>query len=79
MLSIERFWPVTLIIGFFGPLVAGFYVAGLSIVASLGATLGWTLFACALLPVATVIVAPFRSSEGSPTTSASSEKAHAHA
>lgn len=79
MLSIERFWPVTLIIGFFGPLVAGFYVAGLSLVANLGATLGWTLLAGALLPVATVIVAPFRSSEGSPATSARTGKAQAHA
>jgi hypothetical protein len=79
ILSVYRFMLATLVVGFFGPLVAGFYIAGLSFVATLGATLGWTLVAFALLPLATMIVAPFRTDEGSLARSESSGEAHAHA
>jgi hypothetical protein len=61
MLSVYRFVTVSLLIGFFAPLIAGFYVAGLSMVSSAGSTVGIVLVALALLPLATVIAAPFRS------------------
>jgi hypothetical protein len=63
MLSIYRFARVSLAIGFFGPLVAGFYVAGLSLVSHAGATVGWALSLLALLPLATVVAAPLRATE----------------
>jgi hypothetical protein len=79
LLSVYRFMPVSLAIAFFAPLIAAFYVAGLSFVASLGATLGWALLALALLPMATMIAAPFRSGERSPSRHETSGKVHAHA
>ncbi len=80
MLSVYRFLPVTLAVGFFGPLVAGFYVAGLSLVASAGPLVACALLALALLPLATVIVAPFKSRGGSTRASdGHGSQAHAHA
>jgi hypothetical protein len=79
LLSVYRFLLVSLAIAFFAPLTAGFYVAGLSFVASLGATFGWALLALALLPLATMIAAPFRSGERAPSRSEAPGKVHAHA
>lgn len=78
ILASHRFMVVTLAIAFFAPLIGGFYVAALSFAATLGASLGWALTALALLPLATMIAAPFRSGEGLRSVSHSG-KAHAHA
>jgi len=63
MLSVYRFVTVSLVIGFFAPLIAGFYVAGLSMVSTAGTSVGGVLVALALLPFATMVAAPFRSGE----------------
>lgn len=78
ILASHRFMAVTLAIAFFTPLIGGFYVAAMSFVATLGASVGWTLTALALLPLATMFAAPFRSREGLRPLSRSG-KAHAHA
>jgi ribose/xylose/arabinose/galactoside ABC-type transport system permease subunit len=75
MLSVYRFLSVSLAIGFFAPLIAGFYVAGLSLVSGAGTTVGWVLTVIALLPLATGIAAPFRSAGGEK----ASVREHAHA
>jgi hypothetical protein len=58
ILSAYRFTLVTLTLCFFGPMLAGFYVAGLSFVSRVGAAAGWVLMAVALLPLATMLAAP---------------------
>ena len=60
ILSVYRFTLVTLALIGFGPLVAGFYIAGLSFVSNAGSALGWALMALALLPLATMLAAPVR-------------------
>jgi hypothetical protein len=60
ILSAYRFTLVTLALSCFGPLVAGFYIAGLSFVSRVGSATGWALIALALLPLATMLAAPVR-------------------
>jgi hypothetical protein len=60
ILSVYRFTLVTLALTCIGPLVAGFYIAGLSFVSRAGTALGWALIALALLPLATMLAAPVR-------------------
>jgi hypothetical protein len=79
LLSAYRFLTVSLSIGFFAPLVAGFYVAGLSLVSTAGTLVGWGLVALSLLPLATVIVAPFRHGEVTRTRATSTAAARVHA
>jgi hypothetical protein len=64
ILSVYRFTLVTLALTFFGPLVAGFYIAGLSFVSRAGSVVGWALIALALLPLATMLAAPVRMRSG---------------
>ena len=60
ILSVYRFTLATLALISFGPLVAGFYIAGLSFVSRAGTALGWAMIALALLPLATMLAAPVR-------------------
>jgi hypothetical protein len=79
VLSVYRFPMVSLAILFFGPLIGGVYAAGLLEVAGTGTFAGWVLVALALLPLATVIVAPFRHGDESKAPSASPDRIRAHA
>jgi hypothetical protein len=78
MLSVYQYVLAALAISFFGTLIAGPYVAALSVVARTGALFGWLLTGLALLPLATTIVASFHSGTGSSAAPRASGSARVH-
>jgi hypothetical protein len=79
MLSVYRFTWIALSLMLGVPLVAGFYIAGLSFVSAAGAGVGSALMILALLPLATVIAAPFKSGAAITVVAAQPEVARTHA
>jgi hypothetical protein len=79
VLSVERFTVVALAMAFFAPLIAGVYVAGLSVFSAAGALAGWAAVTIALLPLATLIMALYRSGETSAAQAAHSGGTRVHA
>ena len=79
VLSVERFTVMALAIAFFAPLIAGFYVAGLSVFSAAGTLAGWAAVTFALLPLATLIMAVYRSGETSEAQAVHSEGSRVHA